>query len=43
MILSFIAGLVVGIVATILVFRKNKGIQASAEQAVDAVKTKIDN
>jgi len=42
-ILSFIAGLAVGIIATILVFRKNKGVQASAEQAVDSIKTKIDN
>jgi|KBSSwiStaDraftv2_1062776.scaffolds.fasta_scaffold00022_133 gas vesicle protein len=44
--LAFLVGLtigaVVGVIATILVFRKNKGVQAQAELAVDAVKQKID-
>jgi gas vesicle protein len=43
---SFLAGLaigvVLGVISTILVFRRNKGLQAQAEKAVDAVKEKID-
>lgn len=37
---GLILGLVLGVIATILVFRRNKGIQAKAEALVDDVKAR---
>ena len=39
---GLLLGIVLGAIGTILVFRRNKGIQAKAESAVDAVKEKIE-